>query len=162
MIKNILSNKFSFQKITNLIKSNSILLIKTKHLHSNEYSTIQSPKDIIPKVVFFGTDILSIQILFGLVNLRKQNLIKEIKVITNSKPLDPEKKILLQNETEIDLKDFKGNQIIEYCSNNNIAYHVWSKVKQDKNFEALFSGFHVGVVASFGHLIPSSVINIFP
>jgi methionyl-tRNA formyltransferase len=102
--------------------------------------------------------LFSIHILNALNNLLNENQIEDINVVTSAsvtaKPTNN------NNQTK-DLDYFRGNQIIDICIKNNIKYHVWSELKQDKSYSIL-KGYHIGVVASFGHLIPTGLINIFP
>lgn len=105
-------------------------------------------------VVFFGTDLFSIKILAGLNQLYKDKILNQINVVTSasvSKKSDSESR---------DLTNFRGNQIIDFCRLNRIKFFTWNEIKE--NNEKLFTGFHVGIVASFGHLIPSNLILSFP
>jgi hypothetical protein len=44
-----------------------------------------------------------------------------------------------------------------------LTYFNWIELKKDKKkYERIVNGFHLGLVASFGHLIPSHLINLFP
>lgn len=47
------------------------------------------------------------------------------------------------------------NVIIKFCKDHKIKIHSWPI-----NFS--LSNFDIGVVVSFGHLIPSWIINTFP
>ena len=109
-------------------------------------------------------DLFSIHIFNGLINLLNEKIISEINVVTSASvktvQSDQDKEKYRTNaNTQLDY--FRGNQIIDMCIQKNIKYHIWSSLKQDKTYQQLF-GFHVGVVASFGHLIPASLINFFP
>ena len=110
-------------------------------------------------------DLFSIHIFNGLINLLNEKIISEINVVTSAsvKTLqsDQDKEKSRPNANASQLDYFRGNQIIDMCIQKNIKYHIWSSLKQDKSYQQLF-GFHVGVVASFGHLIPASLINFFP
>jgi methionyl-tRNA formyltransferase len=112
-------------------------------------------------VVFFGTDLFSIKILSGLNGLRSDKIINEISVVTSAQAVTKNKKNALARPGR-DLANFRGNQIMDYCTQNHIVYYKWNEIRADKNYLDLFRNVHVGVVASFGHLIPSSLINIFP
>jgi hypothetical protein len=105
--------------------------------------------------------LFSIHIFNGLMNLLDNKVVAEINVVTSAsvKTVQVKDKSTANINTELDY--FRGNQIIDMCIQKNIKYHIWSSLKQDKTYQQLF-GFHVGVVASFGHLIPASLINFFP
>lgn len=109
-------------------------------------------------VVFFGTDLFSIKILTGLNQLYRDKILNQINVVTSAsvskKPLGADK--------NLDLSNFRGNQIIDFCRRNQIKFFNWNEIKEEKSREKLFTGFHVGIVASFGHLIPSNLILSFP
>lgn len=109
-------------------------------------------------VVFFGTDLFSIKILTGLNQLCKDRILSEISVVTSA---SPSKKAPSADRSR-DLVNFRGNQIIDFCRQNGITFFNWNEIQEDRWNEKLFSGFHVGIVASFGHLIPSSLILSFP
>lgn len=141
------------------IKSNLLNFDKNKSQQSTN-RTLTTTNDSKISVVFFGTDLLSIQILKGLHSLLKEEVIHEINVVTSASPVSLKE---LSNRTvenkAYDLSNFRGNQIIEYCHKNSIKFHLWSSVRRE---QVVFSSFDVGVVASFGHLIPSDVIESFP
>ncbi|CAF0774603.1 unnamed protein product [Brachionus calyciflorus] len=113
-------------------------------------------------VVFFGTDLLSIKILIGLNRLFNDKIINKINVVTSATP--SKTTCLITNKTSRtgDLVNFRGNQIIDYCKKNRIDYYKWNDIKTNNEYEHLFKNFDVGVCASFGHLIPSRLINLFP
>ena len=49
------------------------------------------------------------------------------------------------------------------CNQNNMKYYYWSEIKSNRQkYYDLFKTYDVGVVASFGHLIPSHFIQLFP
>lgn len=116
------------------------------------------------KVAFFGTDLLSIKILTGLHSLTKDNIIQEVCVVTSASAKKSSKKFdqANNNKASLDLANFRGNQIIDYCARNNISYHTWSNIDQNNEYLDLLKSCDVGVVASFGHLIPSKLIELFP
>lgn len=49
----------------------------------------------------------------------------------------------------------KDNPVAKYAMQKDININKWP-------LEIGISNFHIGIVVSFGHLIPSSVINSFP
>jgi methionyl-tRNA formyltransferase len=102
-----------------------------------------------PRVVFLGTDLLSKYILNSLQSLLAQNKIADLCVITSS---------LEQNKN-----DNKKNKILELCNQHNMKCYFWSEIKSNKQkYYDLFKTYDIGVVASFGHLIPSHFIQLFP
>lgn len=52
----------------------------------------------------------------------------------------------------------RKNLVKAYAERNKIAVHNYADVKQNPAF---CEGFDLGVVVSFGHLIPESIINSF-
>lgn len=141
-----------------LFKLNPVNLILAKHYATSIPN--KSPLQQKLNVVFFGTDLFSTYILNGLNKLLANDKINEINVITSSN-LNP-KSVNEAKTNSIDLTNFRGNQIINFCQSNKIRYYLWSDLKQDKAYLNMFKDFHVGVVASFGHLIPSKLIELFP
>lgn len=133
----------------------------SKHQFKHQSTYLSRVNDITKgndsklKVVFFGTDLLSIQILSGLNSLLLKNVIGEIKVITSvSLPVNDKKKESLNG-----FDNLVGNQIINYCESNSLKYNVWSDIKSNTE---MLSTYDVGVVASFGHLLPGKLIEKFP
>lgn len=49
----------------------------------------------------------------------------------------------------------KENTFIRYATDNSIKIHLWPPDTELK-------GFDIGIVVSFGHLIPAKVIQSFP
>lgn len=49
----------------------------------------------------------------------------------------------------------KKNAVIQYAEEKGIVVNRWP-------LERVLEDFHIGVVVSFGHLIPSNIINSFP
>jgi methionyl-tRNA formyltransferase len=112
------------------------------------------------KVVFFGTDLLSTKILSALVQLLQINKIKELNVVTSAFSTKQDEKapqVKIEENSAI-----RGNRVVKYCQQNNITYNLWPTVNDPRQFKARFESYHVGVVASFGHLIPSEIIQQFP
>ena len=147
-------------KILKLKKTHIGYLASHRHCFSTRFSSHEfgTPK---LSVVFFGTDLFSIKILTGLNKLYKDKIIKKINVVTSATPLALRNKSII-NKSQSDLTNFRGDQIIQYCIRNDIDYYNWNEIKNNKEYEKRLSGFQVGVVASFGHLIPSSLIDSFP
>ena len=109
------------------------------------------------KVAFFGTDLFSIKILNGLNKLLDEKKIKEISVITSVSPRD---KFSKEKSKNLNNTEYEG--ILDFCKKKNIKYHVWSEIKINKNYKDILKDFDIGLVASFGHLLPSSLIEVFP
>lgn len=63
-------------------------------------------------------------------------------------------KVLQQLEV-VTVNKGKENEITKYAKENDIIIHKWSP-------EINVSKFHIGIVVSFGHLIPFNIINSFP
>jgi len=88
------------------------------------------------KIMFFGTDE------FALESLRKLHNRKESDLIENLEVCSSKKKHLVP--------------IVEkYAEDNKLKFHSWPPNIAPGQFD-------IGVVASFGHLIPSNIINKFP
>ena len=49
----------------------------------------------------------------------------------------------------------KSNSVLDYAKNNDIQTHTWPLAIETKKFD-------LGVVVSFGHLIPTKIIESFP
>ncbi len=152
-------NKSAFYQSSNYSTNKSSAQLST----SNKIEIANEKKKL--KVVFFGTDLLSIHILKGLQTLLNERVIQEINVITSAafKPHQENKVLQKRNQKNVDnlAANYRGNQIIEFCLKNRIKYHVWSSIKGENDFDE-FKTFDIGVVASFGHLIPADLIGMFP
>lgn len=123
-----------------------------KHFRMTSRRMLSCEKKL--NVVFFGTDLFSIKILSGLNQLCKDKILNQINVVTSAS-------VSKKSSTESrDLTNFRGNQIIDFCRHNGIKFFTWNELLEEN--ENLFTGFHVGIVASFGHLIPSNLILSFP
>lgn len=66
---------------------------------------------------------------------RKGNLINKLEVVTSMKN--------------------KANVVHKFAKDKKITVHNWPYIVPK-------DAFHIGIVVSFGHLIPESVINKFP
>jgi len=49
----------------------------------------------------------------------------------------------------------KKNAVIKYAEEKGIIVNKWPLERSLKDF-------HIGIVVSFGHMIPSNIINSFP
>lgn len=103
------------------------------------------------KVVFFGSDFFSVRILRALKNLVAEN-ITDISVVTSSKT----------NRSKDSQVNIINQDVIDICHELKINYHIWSQISIDDEYLKLLKDFDVGVLASFGHLIPAKLINLFP
>lgn len=61
----------------------------------------------------------------------------------------------LQRLEVVTINDKKENAVMKYAKQNKIVVNKWP-IKVNK------LEFHIGIVISFGHLIPSEIINAFP
>jgi methionyl-tRNA formyltransferase len=90
---------------------------------------------------------------FSTFRLLFQNKIADLCVITSLQQNNKDNNSILNNK----------NKIIELCNQHNMKYYLWSDIKSNRQkYYDLFKTFDVGVVASFGHLIPSHFIQLFP
>ncbi|KAK9746477.1 Formyl transferase [Popillia japonica] len=86
-------------------------------------------------ILFFGTDNFSLPTLQALNYRYAQNdIISKLEVVTTTKN--------------------KPNVIYQFASKEKLKIHSWP-------INAM-NGFHIGLVVSFGYLIPQSIINSFP
>jgi methionyl-tRNA formyltransferase len=121
--------------------------------HTTKLSFKSNAANERPRVVFLGTDLLSKHILTSLNSLLVQNKIADLCVITSLQQNNKDNNSILNNK----------NKIIELCNQHNMKYYLWSDIKSNRQkYYDLFKTFDVGVVASFGHLIPSHFIQLFP
>ncbi|ENN73827.1 methionyl-tRNA formyltransferase, mitochondrial [Dendroctonus ponderosae] len=84
------------------------------------------------KVLFFGSDEFSLYSLKAL-NQEAENLLKTLEVVTCS----------------------QKNQIFKYCRDQHLPVHKWPPDLSGQSFD-------LGIVVSFGYLIPEALINQFP
>lgn len=61
----------------------------------------------------------------------------------------------LQQLEIVTVNQKRDNPVTKYAKQNEIIVNKWP-------IEVNKSEFHIGVVVSFGHLIPSKIINAFP
>lgn len=108
-------------------------------------------------MVFFGSDFFSVRVLRVLKRLVDEKHLAEISVVTSVKTS------LTKDENNNKSHDFeRANQVVDVCIQKNINYHLWSSMAKNDDYENVLKGYDVGVLASFGHLIPSKLINLFP
>ena len=140
-----------FGKFTQIVKSK--LSISHSSCQQNVLPasslSVESPKRL--KVVFFGTDLLSIKILAGLHDLTKQGIIQEVCVVTSSSAKKNirnreqlNNRASEQSQVSIDLDNFRGNQIIDFCSKNNIPCHKWPNIKPNRMYVELLKSCRSG------------------
>ncbi|KAF7403041.1 hypothetical protein HZH66_005308 [Vespula vulgaris] len=94
-----------------------------------------APKEGPWSVLFFGVDDFSLESLKGLHKEYELKTLCRLEVVTTQ-----------QN---------KKQEVRDYAMQNGIAMRTWP-VTFDTD------GFHIGIVVSFGHLIPKKIINSFP
>lgn len=142
--------------LNNMLFKKYKLISNCFHISTTKLSIKSNAINEKPRVIFLGTDRLSKHILTSLKSLLAQNKIADLCVITSSlQQQQPQNK----NETINNTK----NKIIEFCNQNNMKYYYWSEIKSNRQkYYDLFKTYDVGVVASFGHLIPSHFIQLFP
>ncbi|XP_043590748.1 methionyl-tRNA formyltransferase, mitochondrial isoform X1 [Bombus pyrosoma] len=87
------------------------------------------------KVLFFGTDEFAVESLKVLYNKYRSKELERLEIVT--------------------VNQKKENSVTKYAKENKIIVNKWP-VEINK------SEFHIGIVVSFGHLIPSKIINAFP
>ncbi|XP_049842562.1 methionyl-tRNA formyltransferase, mitochondrial-like isoform X1 [Schistocerca gregaria] len=98
-----------------------------------------STRPIAPawNVLFFGTDDFSAESLTALCNeMKLLRVVGHLEVVTSTKSRKP-------------------NPVQRIAQQENLAVHPWP-------LESVPPGFHIGLVASFGHLIPKKIIEMFP
>lgn len=105
------------------------------------------------RVIFFGSDYFSVRVLRALKSLADQRKIQELAVVTSVKA-----SLLKDSQIDHDGQD----QVLDVCFKESIKYHLWSEINKNDDFLKVLNGFDVGVLASFGHLIPAKLINLFP
>nr|XP_012144126.1 PREDICTED: methionyl-tRNA formyltransferase, mitochondrial isoform X2 [Megachile rotundata] len=62
---------------------------------------------------------------------------------------------VLQRLEVVTTTNVRQNAVLKYAKENELNLYKWP-------LEESISDFHIGVVVSFGHLIPSNIINSFP
>jgi methionyl-tRNA formyltransferase len=147
------------------LKSLLCAFLSLQKQNKKNFSTCKTPlnQNDSLRVVFFGSDLLSAKILSSLCKVlnHSNKKISELCVITSSKQLHNSNDSHVKNNTEL-VSELKGNKIINMCDKNKIKYYLWPDVSKPEQYKSLFSSYSVGVVASFGHLIPSDLIELFP
>ncbi|KAG6801460.1 methionyl-tRNA formyltransferase, mitochondrial [Apis mellifera caucasica] len=118
---------------------NKIFLVTFNLKVYNKYYTFYNKSHILQnnswKVLFFGTDEFAVESLKILYDKYESKELERLEIVTNYK--------------------IKENPVVKYAKKNKIIIHKWP-VEINK------SEFHIGIVVSFGHLIPSTIINAFP
>lgn len=56
---------------------------------------------------------------------------------------------------EVSVYGKKKNRVLQFAEEKKIVINEWPLVNNPQ-------GFHIGIVVSFGHLIPLNIINSFP
>ena len=104
---------------------------------SKSKSTYHSPKRKL-KVLFFGTDLFALSSL----KILHQEYISQKGCVSNIEACCAKMKDLVP-------------PVKAYCDNHQIVHHDWPPCT------TLCQEFDIGVVSSFGHLIPSNIIDSF-
>ncbi|EZA61911.1 Methionyl-tRNA formyltransferase, mitochondrial [Ooceraea biroi] len=86
-------------------------------------------------VLFFGTDNFSVESLRSLYDEYRAKKLRRLEVVSVYKE--------------------KKNAVVRYAEEKGIIVNRWP-------LERTLEDFHIGIVVSFGHLIPSNIINSFP
>lgn len=86
------------------------------------------------KVLFFGTDNFAVESLKAL-HKTCETKVQRLEVVTS--------------------RNVKHSPVLKYAKENELNIYEWP-------LEGNIPDFHIGVVVSFGHLIPSNIINTFP
>ncbi|XP_053594412.1 methionyl-tRNA formyltransferase, mitochondrial isoform X1 [Microplitis demolitor] len=140
------SLRYELKKLLSLTRNFKFINRDNKrfiHKYSYLYNKTQNSENIklITKkehfdVLFFGTDEFALESLRKLESYYKSNkLLRSLEVVCSYNGYE--------------------NVIIKFCKDHKIKIHSWPI-----NFS--LSNFDIGVVVSFGHLIPSWIINTFP
>ncbi|XP_035734439.1 methionyl-tRNA formyltransferase, mitochondrial-like [Vespa mandarinia] len=93
------------------------------------------PKEGPWSVLFFGVDDFSLESLKGLHEEYKLKKLCRLEVVTT--------------------KQNKKHEVRDYAMQNGIVMRTWPLTIDIEDF-------HIGIVVSFGHLIPKNIINSFP
>jgi methionyl-tRNA formyltransferase len=118
--------------------------------------------DFNKKVIFFGSDAFSLIILKSLHNLREEKILKQLFVITSDPSATKGSNKWVLPTSNNDSIDLRSKSIIDYCIDKKIDYIVWSQYKLNQNStHSQIKKFDVGVLASFGEMIPSKLIKEF-
>lgn len=140
-------------------------IAKTKfHFHQSEGKLIHSLNIKAPwNILFFGTDAFAVE---SLKCIYHESLV--VSSIYNTSiaiyPLyiidfvpfifSKTKQIIQRLEVVTSIKD-QTNPVTRFAQENHIPIKRWP-------LDEKISDFHIGIVASFGHLIPSNIIESFP
>lgn len=126
--------------------------------HDTKFTTIATTTPKLLRVVFFGSDFFSVRVLRVLKRLVDEKHLAEISVVTSVKT-----SLTKEENNNNRSHDFeRENQVRDVCVQKNINYHLWSSMAKNDDYLDVLKGYDVGVLASFGHLIPSKLINLFP
>ena len=103
--------------------------------HAGTRESHGTPRNGPWNVLFFGTDEFAVESLKVLYNKYESRALQRLEVVTARKK--------------------KENAVIKYARKKGIVINEWP-------LEINVSQFHIGIVVSFGHMIPLNVINAFP
>ncbi|KAG8227370.1 hypothetical protein J437_LFUL000378 [Ladona fulva] len=114
----------------------SINKLSLGHAASRFYRYFSAKCTFPVRVLFFGTDKFSLETLKKLnYGLRGGRILSRLDVVSSAK--------------------IKKSVISQYCDSNGLQMLHWPIKRQ-------LEGYDIGVVASFGHLIPEDIIKSFP
>ncbi|XP_072020893.1 methionyl-tRNA formyltransferase, mitochondrial-like isoform X2 [Amphiura filiformis] len=114
--------------------------------YTTSSSVLDESKQPSWKVLFFGTDYFSLTCLQSLYKNRCSNgLIQQLDVVV------PQSKYIKKRRKK---DDRIISPVLQYAQQNGLKVYYWPMKEEVK-------GYDLGVVASFGHLIPGKIINSF-
>ncbi|XP_078040849.1 methionyl-tRNA formyltransferase, mitochondrial isoform X2 [Augochlora pura] len=130
----------SKQFICSLKELNKILVLNVKRKVNIKCYASNKESDRLLKngpwnILFFGTDGYSVESLKVLYEKYHSKLVQRLEVVT--------------------VNTTKQNAVTKYAKEKGITINYWP-------LDTIVYNFHIGVVVSFGHLIPSTIINSFP
>uniref|UniRef100_A0A6B2L8B3 methionyl-tRNA formyltransferase n=1 Tax=Arcella intermedia TaxID=1963864 RepID=A0A6B2L8B3_9EUKA len=95
------------------------------------------------KVLFFGSDNVSLPTLKALKEASKTDLVSKLEVVTSKSQDTP-----------------KGTKVFEWCQSSMVPVHFWPLSFPSEGPNSF--DFDIGVVVSFGYFIPKELIYKFP
>ncbi|XP_076656275.1 methionyl-tRNA formyltransferase, mitochondrial isoform X2 [Halictus rubicundus] len=135
-VRTLRSKQFicSFKKLRKVLTFN---VKREVHINCHAFNkeSDQLPNSGPWNVLFFGTNGFAAESLKTLYNKYDSKIVQCLEVVT--------------------LKTAKENAVINIAKEKELTIHYWPLDKAIYNF-------HIGIVVSFGHLIPSKIINSFP
>ncbi|XP_032670483.1 methionyl-tRNA formyltransferase, mitochondrial [Odontomachus brunneus] len=114
------------------VKSHKITSLYSAHNIQKRHSSTTRE---LWNVLFFGTDDFALETLRSLYNKYRAKKLCRLEVVSVYKK--------------------KKNSVIQYAEEKGIVVNTWPLENNPQDF-------HIGIVVSFGHLIPSNIIGSFP